>query len=102
VTWGHQVTGVDPHRVGVASGLLTTAQQFSSATGVAVLGVVFFNALGASPDLASYASAMVPLLGFDLALLVGALVLSTMLPSETGEQAGNMGRIRGLAESLAA
>jgi EmrB/QacA subfamily drug resistance transporter len=98
---GAVLTGVDPNRAGAASGVLTTCQQFSSATGVAVLGVVFFNALGSSPDLSSYATAMVPLLGFDLALLVGALLLSTLLPSETG-QVGIIARIRGLAESMAA
>ncbi|MGH9074705.1 MAG: hypothetical protein ACRDZQ_11400 [Acidimicrobiales bacterium] len=43
---GAVLSGVRSSRAGAASGVLTTAQQFSSAAGVALLGVVFFAALG--------------------------------------------------------
>jgi MFS family permease len=77
---GAVLSGVDPTRAGGASGVLVTAQQFSSAAGVAVMGVVFYAALGANPDRASYVSAMAHLVGFDLFLIVAAMALSTLLP----------------------
>jgi len=99
---GVVLTGVDPHRAGAASGVLTTAQQFASATGVAILGVVFFNALGSAPDLSTYASAILPMLVFNLALLTGALLLTRLLAPERQDQVGILARIRELAESVAA
>jgi EmrB/QacA subfamily drug resistance transporter len=77
---GVVLSGVDATKAGAAAGVLTTGQQFSSAAGVAVLGVVFFNALGAHPDLANFTSAMIRLLAFDLFLIVAAMVLTTLLP----------------------
>lgn len=43
---------------GIASGLLTTAQQFASAAGVAIIGAVFFAVAGLAPTGDSWASAM--------------------------------------------
>jgi EmrB/QacA subfamily drug resistance transporter len=77
---GAVLSGVDPARAGGASGMLVTGQQFSSAAGVAIMGVVFYAALGANPDRASYVSAMAHLVGFDLFLIVAAMALSTLLP----------------------
>ncbi len=82
--------------------MLTTAQQFASATGVAILGVVLFNALGSTPDLSSYTSAMLPMPVFNLALLTAGLLLSTVLAPEREHQVGILARIRELADSLAA
>jgi EmrB/QacA subfamily drug resistance transporter len=44
------VGGLQDHEVGTASGLLQALQQLGSALGVAVIGTVFFGALGASAD----------------------------------------------------
>jgi EmrB/QacA subfamily drug resistance transporter len=77
---GAVLSGVDPARAGGASGVLVTAQQFSSAAGVAIMGVLFFAALGPHPDRAAYVSAMVQVLGFDLFLVIAAMALSTLLP----------------------
>ncbi len=40
------LAGVEPHETGSASGALTAVQQLGSALGVAVLGTIFFGALG--------------------------------------------------------
>jgi predicted MFS family arabinose efflux permease len=41
------LSGVAPQHAGAASGVLSTAQQVGGALGVAVIGVVFFNAASA-------------------------------------------------------
>jgi EmrB/QacA subfamily drug resistance transporter len=44
------VSAVEPHQAGAASGVLATAQQIGSALGIAIVGVIFFGALGAGAD----------------------------------------------------
>lgn len=95
---GAVLSGVHPERAGTASGVLVTAQQFASATGVAVLGVVFFGSLGAAPDSAALVRAMGRVLVMDLALTALALGLCRWLPSAgraplaIGRPAGSSGR----------
>lgn len=57
---GTVLAKIDPLHAGAAAGVLTTAQQFSSAMGIAAIGAVFFTALGSSDaaDTASYAHAL--------------------------------------------
>jgi EmrB/QacA subfamily drug resistance transporter len=74
---GVVLTRVRPQQAGAAAGVLTTAQQFSGAAGVALIGVVFFSALGSHPTLSTYVTAMIGLLGLDLGLVGVALVLSS-------------------------
>jgi hypothetical protein len=71
---------VRPDQAGAASGVLSTTQQFAGAAGVAVLGSVFFAALGPQPGRAGYVRAAQ--LGFwlDVALLVAVTVLVATLP----------------------
>jgi lipid-A-disaccharide synthase-like uncharacterized protein len=69
---------------------------------VAILGVVFFKALGSAPDLSTYTSAILPMLVFNLALLTGALLLTRLLAPERQDQVGILARIRELADSMAA
>ncbi|MBW8485368.1 MFS transporter [Actinomadura parmotrematis] len=69
---GAVLAGVEPARAGGASGVLSTAQQFSGALGVAGIGTLFFalgpvvraaeGALWAVTGLAALAAALVPLL----------------------------------------
>jgi MFS family permease len=62
--FGVVLAGVDPTYSSSASGLLSTVQQIGGATGVAVAGIVFFDALGRRVDTAGYTSA------FSAALLL--------------------------------
>lgn len=76
---GIVLTRVRPAQAGAAAGVMTTTQQFAGAAGVALIGVVFFSALGSHPHLSTYVSAMIGLLGLDLGLVAAALVLTTRL-----------------------
>jgi MFS family permease len=74
---GIVLTRVRPAQAGAAAGVMTTTQQFAGAAGVALIGVVFFSALGSHPHLSTYVTAMIGLLGLDLGLVAAALVLTT-------------------------
>ncbi|MGW2382410.1 MFS transporter [Streptomyces sp. NPDC001658] len=54
---GAPMAGVKPAQAGIASGMLSTTQQFASVTGVAVLGAIFFAKLGDGTGADAYASA---------------------------------------------
>ncbi|WP_433436190.1 MFS transporter [Nonomuraea sp. CA-141351] len=64
------LNGVDPRHAAAASGVLSTAQQAGGAIGVAVIGMVFYGALGTYP----HAFAMGLLLLVALDVMVAALV----------------------------
>ncbi|MEU9992530.1 MFS transporter [Streptomyces sp. NPDC048045] len=83
------LTRIDPDDAGIASGVLSTAQQIGSALGVAGIGVVFFRSFHPSAhrvpadsvrmkDAAAHALAMSSL--FTFALAVAATVLVHLLP----------------------
>jgi hypothetical protein len=72
---GAPLAGVRPTQAGVASGLLSTTQQFASVTGVAVIGALFFTALGSNPGRADYAGAA----ELTLWVALGIVVLMTVL-----------------------
>jgi EmrB/QacA subfamily drug resistance transporter len=74
------LAGVRPAQAGAASGVLTTAQQFAGAAGIAVLGTVFFAALGSHPDRGDFASAAALAAGVDLALTAVSAALVGLLP----------------------
>jgi EmrB/QacA subfamily drug resistance transporter len=61
------LAGVQPGHAAAASGVLSTCQQAGGAIGVALIGVVFYNALGTHPHAGSFPHAF----GIGLALLVG-------------------------------
>ncbi|MFC5722928.1 MFS transporter [Streptomyces gamaensis] len=56
--FGAALMRVRPQDAGIASGILTTSQQFASAAGVAVIGAVFFAVAGNKPADADWAQAM--------------------------------------------
>ncbi len=74
------LTHVRPERAGAAAGVLTTTQQFAVASGVAVLGAVFYEVIGGAPSRASFVSGLVVIAWVDAALLVIAAALTFLLP----------------------
>ena len=64
---GAALSHVPPERAGAAAGILTTAQQFGVASGVAVIGAVFYTRLGVTR--ASSVSAM------EVAMAINAAVV---------------------------
>jgi len=83
---GAALAGTRPSQAGAASGVLTTSQQFAGAAGVAVLGAVFFAALGHRSGRADYVNAAEIALWVDL-VLVAAMTGLTALLSRTGAPA---------------
>ncbi|BCM71773.1 MULTISPECIES: MFS transporter [Streptomyces] len=54
---GVPLSTVEPAQAGVASGMLSTFQQFASVTGLACVGTLFFATLGGGTDRGAYAHA---------------------------------------------
>jgi EmrB/QacA subfamily drug resistance transporter len=74
------LTHVRPERAGAAAGVLTTTQQFAIASGVAVIGAVFYWVIGGAPARASFVSGLAVVAWVDVALLVLAAALTFLLP----------------------
>jgi hypothetical protein len=66
---------VAPHHTGAASGVVSTVMQVGGAVGVAVIGIVFYSALGSAPTPAAYAHAFTA----GLELLIGVAVAVAVL-----------------------
>jgi hypothetical protein len=75
---GAALSHVPPERAGAAAGILTTAQQFGVASGVAVIGAVFYTRLGSGR--ASSVSAMELAMAINALLVLAAAGLTTLLP----------------------
>ncbi|MDX3225998.1 MFS transporter [Streptomyces sp. ME19-01-6] len=67
---------VSPHHAGAASGVLTTGIQVGNGLGVALIGLVFYDALGGSPIATDYSDAFGACLYYVLLItaLLGLLV----------------------------
>ena len=74
---------IRPERAGAAAGVLTTTQQFAVASGVAVLGAVFYDVIGGAPARADFVSGLVVVAFADAALLIVAAGLTFLLPRRT-------------------
>jgi EmrB/QacA subfamily drug resistance transporter len=74
---------IHPSRAGAAAGVLTTTQQFAIASGVALIGAIFYGALGNAPTRATFVSSAVVIFWVDLALLLAAAALTFLLPRRT-------------------
>ena len=85
---GAALSNVPPERAGAAAGILTTAQQFGVASGVAVIGAVFYTRFGSTP--ASSVSAMELAMAINAVIVLVAAGLTTLLPRRTaGRRAGH-------------
>lgn len=73
---------IGPSEVGMASGVLSTGQQVGGALGVAVIGVVYYSALGtaAHPPVATFGHAFVMAALFNVTLAVAITALLPVLP----------------------
>ena len=76
------MNGVDEERVGLASGVMTTAHEIGAAIGVAVLAAVIVGVVGAADDLASRASGFAnAYLAAAVAAWAGAAIALVAFPS---------------------
>jgi hypothetical protein len=75
------LTKISAQHAGAASGVLTTALQVGNAIGVAIIGMIFYGALGeqAAP---AYASAFTPSLVYLIVMSVALAGLVQFLPGD--------------------
>jgi EmrB/QacA subfamily drug resistance transporter len=71
---------IRPERAGAAAGVLTTTQQFGIASGVAIVGAIFYGALGGVPARGTFVSAMEVAMTVDVVVLAVAAVITMLLP----------------------
>jgi hypothetical protein len=76
---------VSPSDAGAASGLVSTMQQVGGALGVAIVGILFFGALGlagtATSDARAYADAFTVALIYEISAAAAVTVLLICLPA---------------------
>lgn len=71
---------VPPSDAGAASGMLTTSQQIGNALGVALVGTIFFAALGSRSGAAAYGDALSAAMAVQVVLALAAAALVTRAP----------------------
>ena len=77
---GAVLVHVKPERAGAAAGILTTTQQFGIASGVAIVGAIFYGALGGLPTRGTFVHGMEIAMTVDAILLVVAAATTLVLP----------------------
>jgi Na+/melibiose symporter-like transporter len=78
---------IQGHDAGSASGVLTTVQQASFATGVAVIGTVFFSSLGELSSTDAFIRALRVAFSVNICLLLVTFVLILQIPRFPARQA---------------
>ncbi len=76
------IGSLDQRHAGLASGIMISTFQIGAALGVAIIGGVFYSALGNQQGPGAYAYAFVLALGCNVALLALGGLLSLWLPGE--------------------
>src|SRR5215472_1216082 len=84
---GAVLAHVRPERAGAAAGILTTTQQFGVASGVAIIGAVFYGGLGAIPARGSFVSAMELAITIDAVVLAVSAAVTLLLPRRAAARA---------------
>jgi EmrB/QacA subfamily drug resistance transporter len=74
------LSGMRPEQAGSATGALTTMQNVGNSLGVAVIGVIFFGALGSNPAHPGFSEAFELSLAALAAILISVAVLTRLLP----------------------
>lgn len=74
------LTNIQGQDAGSASGVLSTVQQASFATGVAVIGTVFFSVLGNSATTEAFVTALRTAFSVNICLLMVTFVLILQIP----------------------
>jgi EmrB/QacA subfamily drug resistance transporter len=77
---------VEPQRVGVASGIVTSLLQIGAAVGVALVAGVFYSVLGERNDTAAYTTAFASTLGILIAVMLVCVLLGSILTSRHGKR----------------
>lgn len=75
------IGAIEPRHAGLASGIMISTFQIGSALGVAIIGGVFYGAVGIGQDAEAYAHAFRLALACNVALLALGGVLSLCLPA---------------------
>ncbi|MFF8896003.1 MFS transporter [Streptomyces lydicus] len=83
------LSNVGPRHVGMASGVLSTGQQIGGAVGVAIVGVLYYNALGgaAHNDAGAYGHALTTAVVFNVVLSAAISALLPLLPKPGSRRA---------------
>jgi MFS family permease len=76
---------VTPQHAGAAAGVLTTGIQVGNALGVAIVGVIFYGALGHAPEVNAYGHAFAYSLGYIAFVGLALAALVQLLPKVPGE-----------------
>jgi EmrB/QacA subfamily drug resistance transporter len=75
------MSGMKPEHAGAASGVLATMQNVGNALGVAIIGVIFFGALGSASGHPNFADAFQLSLGTLAVILIAVALLTRLLPA---------------------
>ena len=99
---GAVLAHVRAERAGAAAGILTTTQQFGAASGIAIIGAIFYAVLGAAPSRGTFVSGMVVAMSVSAVLVAAAAAATLLLPRRTAArpavgqprpEAGRAGRV---------
>jgi EmrB/QacA subfamily drug resistance transporter len=82
--------GVDQRHAGLASGMVISTLQIGAALGVAIVGGLFYQALGSEQTIGAYAHAFALALGCNIALIALAALLSLWLAARQSAAARAM------------